>query len=79
MTGKTARRLGMTDRGFIRPGCVADLVRFDPASIHDRATYREPTLTAEGISRVYVAGSLAIDAGSVVDAHLGRVLRRPAS
>lgn len=77
-TGSSARRLGMTDRGFIRPGYVADLVLFDPSTIRDHATYAEPTLTADGIQRVYVSGSLAMEQGTVVDARLGRVLRRPA-
>lgn len=78
-TGRTARRLGMTDRGFIQPGYVADIVLFDPNVIRDRATYGEPTLKADGITSVYMAGSLAMNKGSVEDARLGRVLRRPVS
>lgn len=78
-TGRTARRLGLADRGFIRPGYTADLVLFDPATIRDCAMYAEPSLIAEGIERVYVAGALAVDGGAVMDARLGRVLRRPAS
>lgn len=75
-TGRTARRLGMTDRGFVRPGYMADLVLFDPRVVRDRATYEAPTLTADGIEQVYVGGSLAIDKGNVVNPALGRVLRR---
>ena len=33
MTGLTASRLGITDRGRIAPGCFADIVVYDPLTI----------------------------------------------
>ncbi len=77
MTGQTARTLGITDRGRIAPGLVADLVAFDPARIRDRSTYAQPTRLAEGVEHVLLGGRFAIDGGQVVARNLGRVLRRP--
>ena len=78
-TGRTARRLGMSDRGFIRPGQVADLVIFDPATVQDNATFALPTQLAAGVSKVFVSGELAFADGAAVDTSLGRVLRRTAA
>lgn len=75
-TGRTARRLGLQDRGFIRPGYVADLVLFTPSDVSDGATYEQPTRVASGIDFVFVGGDLAVDNGKVVDPRLGNVLRR---
>lgn len=77
-TGRTAGRLGMTDRGLIRPDYVADLVVFDPSEVTDNATFEHPTELASGVSKVFLAGRLAFADGAAVDTSLGRVLRRPA-
>ena len=77
MTGQTAATLGLTDRGTIAPGMVADLVLFDPSRVRDTSTYAEPTRLAEGIEAVLVGGRFALDGGQVVARDLGRVLRRP--
>ena len=76
MTALPASVFGFTDRGRIAPGFAADLVAFDPARVIDRATYEQPTLLAEGFETVIVGGEVAVEGGAVVDAHLGRVLRR---
>jgi N-acyl-D-aspartate/D-glutamate deacylase len=77
MSGHAAGILGMRDRGRIANGLVADLVAFDPSRVRDRATYAEPTLTAEGVETVVLGGRVAVDAGRVVARDAGRVLRRP--
>ena len=56
MTSLPAWRLGLKDRGLIKPGYKADIVLFDAAHIIDRSTFREPQLIATGISRVFVNG-----------------------
>jgi N-acyl-D-amino-acid deacylase len=56
MTAMPAARLGLKDRGVIRPGMKADLVLFDPATIIDRSTFEQPRLRARGIYRVFVNG-----------------------
>jgi N-acyl-D-amino-acid deacylase len=75
-TGRTARRLGLEDRGFIKPGFVADLVLFQPSEVEARATYEDPTKVASGIDSVFIGGGLAFQNGEAADAGLGRVLRR---
>jgi N-acyl-D-amino-acid deacylase len=76
MTGLSARRFGLPQRGLIARGFHADLVTFDPARVLDRATYRDPSLPPEGIHTVYVNGQVACEAGQMTGARAGRVLRR---
>lgn len=56
LTSRPARRLGLTDRGVIREGNVADLVLFDPVTVADTATFDEPRQPATGIHTVLVNG-----------------------
>jgi N-acyl-D-aspartate/D-glutamate deacylase len=76
MSGMPAAILGAKDRGVIEAGRVADLVLFDPTSVIDEATYEEPTRRARGIEWVILGGQPAIRRGEIVDARLGRVVRR---
>lgn len=77
MTAKPATRLGMTDRGIIAPGMVADLVAFDPHMVTDHASYAEPLLPPTGIEHVWVAGEQVVKSAQVTGSTPGRVLRRP--
>ncbi len=56
MTGRSAARLGLTDRGRITVGAAADLCVFDPERFVDLATYDDPTHLAEGMELVLVNG-----------------------
>ena len=76
MTSLAAANVGITDRGVIRPGSAADLVLFDPATINDRATIKEPHATSVGIVAVWVNGEMVYSGGAATGAHPGRVLRR---
>ena len=59
MTGLTARRFGLHERGEIRSGYWADLTLFDPATIADTASFDQPVQAAAGIRSVWVNGVLS--------------------
>ena len=76
MTGGAAMALGLTDRGTIAEGKVADLVIFDPDVIADQATYDDPHQYPKGIETVIVNGVAVIERGDHTGALPGRLLRR---
>ena len=76
MTGLTARRLGIADRGLIRPDYKADLVIFDAQQVADRATYDTPHAYPTGMHWVIVNGQIVLHHGERVPALPGRILAR---
>jgi N-acyl-D-aspartate/D-glutamate deacylase len=76
LTSLPAARLGLCDRGQVREGFKADLVVFDPRTVADRSTYREPRLPAAGIEHVLINGRPVVSGGELRPAPAGRVLRR---
>ncbi|MEQ1827100.1 MAG: amidohydrolase family protein [Pirellula sp.] len=68
--------LGLSDRGRLTQGLVADIVVFDPKTFRDQATYDEPYRTPSGIQHVLVAGKLAVFAGQATGALAGRAIRK---
>jgi N-acyl-D-amino-acid deacylase len=76
MTAAPASRLGLTDRGVIREGMKADLVIFDPKSVIDRSTFKEPTLLSNGIERVFVNGESVWQQGKTTGKLPGSVIRK---
>ena len=77
MTSLPASRMGLTDRGILRPGMAADVVAFDPATVRDRSTYADPLYYSEGIPYVCVNGQLVVDGGKITQARPGRPLMGP--
>jgi dihydroorotase/N-acyl-D-amino-acid deacylase len=77
MTSLPASRMGLTDRGILRPGMAADVVAFDPATVRDRSTYADPLHYSEGIPYVCVNGQLVVDGGKITEARPGRPLMGP--
>ena len=75
MTSLNAAKIGITDRGLVRPGLAADLCLFDPAKVGDKATYTEPFHYNDGIEFVVVGGQVVLDRGTHTGAKPGRVLR----
>jgi N-acyl-D-amino-acid deacylase len=72
-----AQRMRLTDRGILKSGMHADVVIFDPATIHDVATFEKPNQLSEGMEYVLVNGVPVIDKGKMTGALPGRVLRGP--
>jgi N-acyl-D-amino-acid deacylase len=76
LTSAAALRLGLGDRGFVRPGMAADIACIDPATVRDTATYENPRSAPEGVPYVVVNGKTVIDDGKHTGALPGRALRR---
>lgn len=75
MTSLNATKLGILDRGLIRPGQYADLTLFDAERIIDKSTYTSPFQYSEGIAYVIVNGEVVLDQGKHTGARPGRALR----
>lgn len=76
MTGLPAWRLGLWDRGLIRPGYAADLVLFDPDVIADQATFSDPHRFPVGIKVVVVNGAVTVEDGEQGSTRAGLCLRK---
>ena len=76
MTGLVADHFGLADRGYLRPGCHADLVVLDMDSVAERATWRLPNAYPVGIETVLVGGVAAVEAGALTGALAGKMLTR---
>ncbi|HEY6089664.1 MAG TPA: D-aminoacylase [Gemmatimonadaceae bacterium] len=77
MTSLAAQRVGLNDRGLLKPGMYADITIFDPTTIIDRATFEAPSQLSTGVNYVFVNGVAVVDAGQVTSALPGRALRGP--
>jgi dihydroorotase/N-acyl-D-amino-acid deacylase len=77
MTSLAASRVGITDRGILRPGMMADVTVFDPSTIQDVATYSDPLRYSVGVKYVFVNGKPAVSDGKITDERPGRALRGP--
>ena len=79
MTSFPARKLGLTNKGVLRPGADADVVIFDPRTVIDNATFQEARQYPEGIDYVLVNGQICVEEGAFTGQTAGRVLARGAS
>ncbi len=62
-TSIPAARVGLSDRGVIREGAVADLAVLDVQYYRDTATYTQPAQFPTGVVHVFVAGDHAVADG----------------
>lgn len=77
MTSLAANRVGLRDRGVLRPGTFADVVIFDPEKVIDRATFENPHQYSEGIRYVIVNGQIVLENGKHTGKFPGKALRGP--
>jgi len=83
MTLMPAQRLqrrvpAMRQKGRLRVGADADITIFDPATVVDRSTYREPSLSPVGIQHVIVNGVSVVANGQAVEGLApGKAVRAP--
>lgn len=76
MSSLPAWRMGLADRGVLKPGMKADIVVFDADKVIDTATPAEPMTPPVGISTVIVNGVPVLDGGKMTGERPGMVLRR---
>jgi N-acyl-D-amino-acid deacylase len=74
MTGLSAARFGLHERGLVKKGYHADLVVLDPATVGDRATFAAPAQPSTGIEWVLVNGMPSYRAGEWLSERSGRFL-----
>ncbi|MFQ5571089.1 MAG: amidohydrolase family protein [Rhodothermales bacterium] len=75
MTRLPAQRLGLSDRGELRVGAMADVAVLDAGVVVDRATFGAPHQYAEGVVHVFVNGQAVLLDGRLTGTRPGRVLR----
>ncbi len=76
MTSLNAAKVGLFERGLLRPGLFADVTVFDPKTVIDRSTFLEPFQYSSGIVHVVVNGQVVFDDGRPTDKRPGRALHR---
>lgn len=76
MTWLPASYYRFANRGLLREGFWADITIFDPETVTDRSTWREPSLFSEGIVHVLVNGKPVLTDGQMTGALPGQFLPR---
>jgi N-acyl-D-amino-acid deacylase len=74
MTGRTAARYRVPNRGVLRPGAAADVFVFDPETVAEQSTFDAPRRFPSGISHVFVNGVAVVDDKRATGVRPGRVL-----
>ncbi|MEK6566771.1 MAG: amidohydrolase family protein, partial [Bacteroidota bacterium] len=72
-----ANRVGIRDRGVLKPGAYADVVIFDPDTVIDKATFEDPHQYSVGIDYVFVNGQAVWELGKFTGNLPGHVLKGP--
>ena len=77
LSGLSADKLKIKDRGYLKKGNFADVVIFDPETIQDHATFSNPHQLATGVHHVFVNGTQVLKDGEHTGKTPGRVVRVP--
>jgi len=65
MTGATAERYGIKDRGFLKEGLTADITVIDWNNIRDNNTVKETSNAPSGVEAVFINGKQVLNKGEV--------------
>ncbi len=77
ITSLPAEREHLQKRGLLKEGFFADVTVFDPKTIIDKATYKDPNQMSVGVDYVFVNGQLEFADGKLTGVTAGRALRGP--
>ena len=75
-SGLPAKILGLSDRGELVTGQVADIVVFDPKMYAAKATFSDWNRLSVGVEFLLVNGEFAIQQGTLTAARAGRPIKR---
>lgn len=75
MTGLTAERLKLKNKGIIKNGYDADLLIFDYDKIKDRGTFAQGNLLADGIEYVIVNGEIVYKCKELTGKTPGKIIK----
>ncbi|HEX9162608.1 MAG TPA: D-aminoacylase [Thermoanaerobaculia bacterium] len=76
MTSLAASRAFLADRGILKAGMKADVVVFDPKTIHDVSTYEDPHHFSVGVRDVIVNGTPILRDETMTGALPGKMLKK---
>ena len=76
-TSRPAARVGIADRGVLRPGFKADITVFNPDTVRDVSTFEDPTHYSRGIEHVFVNGKAVVSGGKITAERPGQAVRGP--
>ena len=74
MTGATADRYRLEDRGYLREGCKADITILDEDRL--KVDESKPDFKPEGIEYVFINGRKVVDKGNFVSGKAGQLILR---
>lgn len=75
MTRMPADRIGLSDRGRIEAGAIADIVILDPERVQDHSTFERPHQYSDGVIHMLIAGEAVLLNEQMTGARPGRALR----
>ncbi len=76
MTGMPAKRLGLSNRGLLKEGFIADITIFDAETVNAQSTFEAPHQYPAGIPYVIINGQLVVDEGKYKSVLAGKVIKR---
>ncbi len=77
ITGKVAKKIGLSKRGAIKDNYLADIVVFNPNLIGSSANLTDPFQYPKGIEVVIINGKLVYYKGRVEKGKYGKILKHP--
>ena len=75
ITTLPARQLGLSNRGNLALGNIADITIFDPMTICDHANFQNCGAAPDGIEWVLLAGKVVCKQGGILKINQGKTLR----
>ena len=75
MTGLSAKRMGILNRGLLKEGYYADINIFDLDDFKDNATFAEPTKKALGLYKCFLNGVEVVSERVVLNRDAGSVIK----